>query len=166
MHLAHLGLAVCVTGVTLVKGYESEQDVRMAPGETLTMGPYVLRFAGVREVEGPNYRASRGELTLERDGRVLKIMRPEKRAYFSSQMPMTEAAIDSGLTRDIYVSLGEPLDGGAWSVRAHHKPFVDWIWCGALLMALGGFLAASDRRYRVKAAERFAAALAGGGARG
>ncbi len=166
MHLAHLGLAVCVTGVTLVKGYESEQDVRMAPGETLTMGPYVLRFAGVREVEGPNYRASRGELTLERDGRVLKTMRPEKRAYFSSQMPMTEAAIDSGLTRDIYVSLGEPLDGGAWSVRAHHKPFVDWIWGGALLMALGGFLAASDRRYRVKVAERFAGAFAGGGARG
>ena len=165
MHLAHLGLAVCVTGVTLVKGYESEQDVRMAPGETLTMGPYVLRFVGVRDVEGPNYQASRGELTLERDGRVLKTMRPEKRAYFSSQMPMTEAAIDSGLTRDIYVSLGEPLDGGAWSVRAHHKPFVDWIWCGALLMALGGFLAASDRRYRVKVAERFAAALAGGGAR-
>jgi cytochrome c-type biogenesis protein CcmF len=166
MHLAHLGLAVCVTGVTLVKGYESEQDVRMAPGETLTMGPYVLRFAGVREVEGPNYHASRGELTLERDGRVLKTMRPEKRAYFSSQMPMTEAAIDSGLTRDIYVSLGEPLDGGAWSVRAHHKPFVDWIWFGALFMALGGFLAASDRRYRVKVAERFAAAFAGGGARG
>ena len=166
MHLAHLGLAVCVTGVTLVKGYESEQDVRMAPGETLTMGPYVLRFAGVREVEGPNYRASRGELTLERDGSVLKTMRPEKRAYFSSQMPMTEAAIDSGLTRDIYVALGEPLDGGAWSVRAHHKPFVDWIWGGALLMALGGFLAASDRRYRVKVAERFAAAFAGGGARG
>jgi cytochrome c-type biogenesis protein CcmF len=166
MHLAHLGLAVCVTGVTLVKGYESEQDVRMAPGETLTMGAYVLRFVGVREVEGPNYRASRGELTLERDGRVLKTMRPEKRAYFSSQMPMTEAAIDSGLTRDIYVSLGEPLDGGAWSVRAHHKPFVDWIWVGALLMALGGSLAASDRRYRVKVAERFGAALAGGGARG
>ena len=166
MHLAHLGLAVCVTGVTLVKGYESEQDVRMAPGETLTLGPYVLRFAGVREVEGPNYRASRGELTLERDGRVLKTMRPEKRAYLSSQMPMTEAAIDSGLTRDVYVSLGEPLDGAAWSVRAHHKPFVDWIWFGALFMAFGGFLAASDRRYRVKVAERFAAALAGGGARG
>jgi len=166
MHFAHLGLAVCVTGVALVKGYESEKDVRMAPGETVAIGPYQLRFAGVREVEGPNYRASRGELTLERDGRVLRTMRPEKRAYFSSQMPMTEAAIDSGLTRDVYVSLGEPLDGGAWSVRAHHKPFVDWIWFGALFMAFGGFLAASDRRYRVRVAERFAAALAGGGARG
>jgi cytochrome c-type biogenesis protein CcmF len=166
MHFAHLGLAVCVTGVTLVKGYESEKDVRMAPGETVAIGPYQLRFTGVKEVEGPNYRASRGELTLERDGRVLRTMRPEKRAYFSSEMPMTEAAIDTGLTRDVYVSLGEPLEGGAWSVRAHHKPFVDWIWVGALFMALGGFLAASDRRYRVKVAERFAAALAGGGARG
>ena len=166
MHFAHLGLAVCVTGVALVKGYESEKDVRMALGETVAIGPYQLRFAGVREVEGPNYRASRGELTLERDGRVLRTMRPEKRAYLSSQMPMTEAAIDSGLTRDVYVSLGEPLDGGAWSVRAHHKPFVDWIWFGALFMAFGGFLAASDRRYRVRVAERFAAALAGGGARG
>jgi cytochrome c-type biogenesis protein CcmF len=165
MHFAHLGLAVCVTGVALVKGYETEKDVRMAPGETVAIGPYSLRFVGVKEVEGPNYRASRGELKLERDGRVLRTMRPEKRAYASSQMPMTEAAIDTGLTRDVYVSLGEPLDGGAWSVRAHHKPFVDWIWVGALFMALGGLLAASDRRYRVRVAERFGAALAGGGTR-
>jgi cytochrome c-type biogenesis protein CcmF len=165
MHFAHLGLAVCVTGVALVKGYETEKDVRMAPGETVAIGPYSLRFVGVKEVEGPNYRASRGELELERDGRVLRTMRPEKRAYASSQMPMTEAAIDTGLTRDVYVSLGEPLDGGAWSVRAHHKPFVDWIWVGALFMALGGLLAASDRRYRVRVAERFGAALAGGGTR-
>ncbi|HTO50916.1 MAG TPA: heme lyase CcmF/NrfE family subunit [Burkholderiales bacterium] len=164
MHLAHLGLAVCVTGVTLVKGYESEKDVRMAPGETVAIGPYTLRFVGVREVDGPNYRASRGELELARDGKMLRTMQPEKRAYLSSQMPMTEAAIDTGLTRDVYVSLGEPLDGGAWSVRAHHKPFVDWIWFGALFMALGGFLAASDRRYRMKVRERLAAALAGSGA--
>jgi cytochrome c-type biogenesis protein CcmF len=166
MHLAHLGLAVCVTGVALVKGYETEKDVRMAPGETVAIGPYTLRFVGVGEVEGPNYIAQRGELELLRDGRVLRAMRPEKRAYFSSQMPMTEAAIDTGLTRDVYVSLGEPLDGGAWSVRAHHKPFVDWIWGGALLMALGGFLAASDRRYRAKVRERLGAAFAGDGARG
>jgi len=166
MHLAHLGLAVCVTGVALVKGYETEKDMRMAPGETVAIGPYTLRFVGVGEVEGPNYIAQRGELELLRDGRVLRAMRPEKRAYFSSQMPMTEAAIDTGLTRDVYVSLGEPLDGGAWSVRAHHKPFVDWIWGGALLMALGGFLAASDRRYRAKVRERLGAAFAGDGARG
>ncbi len=166
MHLAHLGLAVCVTGVTLVKGYETEKDVRMAPGETVAIGPYTLRFVGVREVEGPNYRANRGELELLRAGQVLRTMQPEKRAYLSSQMPMTEAAIDSGLTRDVYVSLGEPLEGGAWSVRAYHKPFVDWIWGGAVLMALGGLLAASDRRYRLKARERLGAALARSGAGG
>jgi cytochrome c-type biogenesis protein CcmF len=97
---------------------------------------------------------------------VIRTLHPEKRAYFSSQMPMTEAAIDTGLTGDVYVSLGEPLEGGAWSVRAQHKPFVDWIWSGAVLMALGGALAASDRRYRLRTRERIGAALAGSGARG
>jgi cytochrome c-type biogenesis protein CcmF len=89
---------------------------------------------------------------LSKDGRVLKTMHPEKRQYFSSQMPMTEAAIDAGFTRDVYVSLGEPLDNtGAWSVRVYYKPFVDWIWGGCLLMALGGFMAMLDRRYRLRA---------------
>jgi cytochrome c-type biogenesis protein CcmF len=162
MHVAHLGLAVCVTGIALVKGYETEKDVRMAPGEILAIGGYTLKLVDVQPVEGPNFRASRGEFELIRDGRVLRILHPEKRIYASSTMPMTEAAIDTGFTRDIYVSLGEPLDAGAWSVRAHYKPFVDWIWGGALCMALGGLLAASDRRYRLKARERLAAAFAAG----
>jgi cytochrome c-type biogenesis protein CcmF len=162
MHVAHLGLAMCVTGIALVKGYETEKDVRMAPGEVLAIGDYTLKLIGVQPVEGPNFRASRGEFELMRDGRVLRILHPEKRIYASSTMPMTEAAIDTGFTRDIYVSLGEPLDAGAWSVRAHYKPFVDWIWGGALCMALGGLLAACDRRYRLKARERIAAAFAAG----
>ena len=166
MHLAHVGLAITVTGIALVNGYESEKDVRMASGEVVAIGPYTLRFLGVREVEGPNYRASRGTLALIRDDKVIRTLHPEKRAYFSSQMPMTEAAIDTGLTGDVYVSLGEPLEGGAWSVRAQHKPFVDWIWSGAVLMALGGALAASDRRYRLRMRERLGAVLAGSGARG
>jgi cytochrome c-type biogenesis protein CcmF len=166
MQLAHLGLAVTVTGVALVQGYETEKDVRMAPGETVAIGPYRLRFLGVHQIEGPNYRASRGTLALIHDDKVIRTLHPEKRAYFSSQMPMTEAAIDTGLTRDIYVSLGEPLEAGAWSVRAQHKPFVDWIWCGAVLMALGGTLAASDRRYRLRTRERLAGAFARSGARG
>jgi cytochrome c-type biogenesis protein CcmF len=92
---------------------------------------------------------------LSKDGKILRNLYPEKRAYFSSEMPMTEAAIDTGMFRDIYISLGEPMSGtrGAWSVRVHYKPFVDWIWGGCLLMALGGVFAASDRRYRIKAAE-------------
>jgi cytochrome c-type biogenesis protein CcmF len=151
MHLAHLGLAVFVIGVALSKGYESEKEVRMAPGETLTIGDYGLRMVGVREAPGPNYNAVIADIELTRDGKVLGILRPEKRNYLSSEMPMTEAAIDPGLTRDIYVAIGEPLGGGAWSVRAHVKPFVDWIWGGCLLMAFGGLLALLDRRYRAVA---------------
>ncbi|MCX7174790.1 MAG: heme lyase CcmF/NrfE family subunit [Proteobacteria bacterium] len=154
MHLAHIGVAVFVIGVTMVKGYESEKDVRMAPGDTVEVGGYTVRLLGVRDAMGPNYRSAMGDLELSRDGKLLRHLHPEKRAYFSSAMPMTEAAIDTGFTRDVYVSLGEPVgieDGsGAWSVRVHHKPFVDWIWGGCLLMALGGLVAVSDRRYRLK----------------
>jgi cytochrome c-type biogenesis protein CcmF len=123
----------------------------MAPGETLTIGDYSLRMVGMREAAGPNYKAVIAEIELTRDGKLIKMLRPEKRTYLSSEMPMTEAAIDPGLTRDIYVAIGEPLGGGAWSVRAHVKPFVDWIWGGCLLMALGGLFALLDRRYRVRA---------------
>ena len=154
MHLAHLGIAVTLVGVVMVSAYENEQDVRMAPGDTVKAGGYVLRFAGVTEVPGPNYRAMRGTFELMRDGHLLKVLAPEKRNYFSSAMPMTDAAIDPGVTRDIYVSLGDAMEGndGAWSVRVYYKPFVDWIWFGTLLMACGGILAAVDRRYRVRSA--------------
>jgi cytochrome c-type biogenesis protein CcmF len=151
MHLAHFGIAVFVIGVTLVGGYQEEKDVRMQTGDTVSVGGYQLRLLGISTAPGPNYRASVGEFELSKNGRVLKTLHPEKRQYFSSQMPMTEAAIDAGLTRDIYVSLGEPLDKqGAWSVRVYFKPFVDWIWGGCLLMAAGGFLALLDRRYRLR----------------
>ncbi|CAG4882417.1 heme lyase, CcmF subunit [Georgfuchsia toluolica] len=154
MHLAHLGIAVTVVGVVTVKAYENEQDVRMAPGDTVRAGAYVLRFNGASQVPGPNYKAMRGNFELMRDGRVLKVLEPEKRQYFSSAMPMTDAAIDPGITRDIYVSLGDAMEGGdgAWSVRVYYKPFVDWIWFGTLLMALGGGLAMADRRYRMRSA--------------
>ncbi len=154
MHFAHVGIAVFVLGVTLVKGYEVEQDVRMAMGDTVAIGGYSVRLLSVNEVPGPNYIAQRGDVELSKDGKVLRHLSPEKRNYFSSTMPMTETAIDSGFTRDLYVSLGEPLDGNgaasAWSVRVYYKPFVTWIWGGCLLMAFGGALAASDRRYRLQ----------------
>jgi cytochrome c-type biogenesis protein CcmF len=152
MHVAHVGIAVFVAGVTLVKGYEVEQDVRMAVGDTVQLDSYTLRLRGVAEVTGPNYVAQRGDFELVLGGQVLRHLNPEKRKYVSSQMPVTETAIDSGLTRDLYVSLGEPLSGAepAWSVRVYQKPFVVWIWGGCLLMALGGALAASDRRYQLK----------------
>ena len=149
MQTAHLGLAVFVVGVTLIKGYELERDVRMGPGDTLTLAGTTFRLVGVEEVPGPNYSAMRGTLTYGQGGVAEGRLLPEKRTYFSSPMPMTEAAIHSTLDRDLYVSLGEPLNGGAWSVRIYYKPFVNWIWGGCVLMALGGILAASDRRYRV-----------------
>jgi len=148
MLLAHFGVAVFVIGVTLVKGYEVEKDVRMEAGDTAHVGGYEFRFDGVTQVPGPNYMASRGSLQVTRNGQPVTVMTPEKRSYFSHQMPMTEASISPGLTRDLYVSLGEP-EGDAWIVRVYYKPFVDWIWAGCLLMAFGGFLAVSDRRYRL-----------------
>ena len=151
MQLAHSGIAVFVVGVAMVGGYQEEKDVRMEPGDTVQVGGYGFRLLGIQQAPGPNYRASVGSVELSKDGRVLKIMNPEKRNYFSSQMPMTEAAIDAGFMRDVYVSLGEPLDDkGAWSVRVYYKPFVDWIWGGCLLMGLGGFIAMLDRRYRLR----------------
>jgi cytochrome c-type biogenesis protein CcmF len=125
------------------------------------VGGYTFRFVGVRPEMGPNYRAMVGEIELSKDGKVLKTMYPEKRSYLSSAMPMTEAAIDAGILRDVYVSLGEPIDERAWSVRVYYKPFVDWIWGGCLLMALGGFLALSDRRYRLKKAATAVPAMQG-----
>lgn len=148
MQLAHFGFAIAILGVSFVKSYESERDVRMEPGDTTSAGGYTFRFRGVSERMGPNYRATVGEIELLRDGAVVGVMRPEKRDYFSSGMPMTDTAIDSGFLRDLYVSLGEPLDGGAWAVRVYYKPLVNWIWGGAVMMALGGAFAAGDRRYR------------------
>jgi cytochrome c-type biogenesis protein CcmF len=161
MHIAHFGIAVFVIGVAMVGGYQEEKDVRMEPGDTVQVGGYGFRLVGVKSAPGPNYRASVGTVELSRDGKVVKTMHPEKRNYFSSQMPMTEAAIDAGFTRDVYVSLGEPLDNaGAWSVRVYYKPFVDWIWGGCLLMGLGGIIAMLDRRYRLRV--KSAAHLPGG----
>ena len=160
MLIAHLGLAVSILGVAVVKHHETERDVRMEPGDTTQVGGYTFRFMGVREVPGPNYRAAQGEMQVEKDGQVLRVLHPEKRAYFSSGQPMTETAIDTGLFRDLYVSLGEPLDGKAWAVRVYYKPFVLWIWLGALIMAIGGITAACDRRYRL-AKQRDTVALQG-----
>ena len=155
MLLAHLGVAVFIAGVTLVKGYETEKDVRMQPGDTVEVGGYAFRLDGLDQVSGPNYEATRGAMTVSRGGSKVRTLYPEKRFYQVQQMPMSEAAIDTGLTRDLYVSLGEPVDGGAWIVRIYYKPFVDWIWGGAFLMALGGILAISDKRYRLaRKAER------------
>ena len=158
MHLAHLGVAVFIVGVTMVTGYQQEQDVRMDPGTTVSSGGYEFRFISVdNNVIGPNYRAARAEILVSRNGQEIERMYPEKRAYVAGGNPMTETAIDSGLFRDLYVSLGEEVSPGVWIVRVYYKPFVGWIWGGAVLMALGGGLALTDRRYvlaRKKAMEK------------
>jgi len=150
MQLGHVGIAVFVIGVTMVGAYQEEKDVRMAPGDSVSVGGYQIQMVDVRPTQGPNYQATRGTFEVLRHGIAQDALYPEKRNYDSSTMPMTEAAINSGLTRDIYVSLGEPLDGGAWAVRVYYKPFVMWIWGGCLLMALGGLFAVLDKRYRLR----------------
>ena len=155
MQLAHLGVATFIIGVTMVKGYETERDVRMDIGDTVEAGSYQFRFDGVRKIDGPNYRAFQGRVTVTQNDKLVSELYPEKRTYNASGMPMTEAAIDTGFLRDLYVSLGEPIpdSNSAWAVRVYHKPFIDWIWVGCLIMAFGGVLAISDRRYRIHASK-------------
>jgi cytochrome c-type biogenesis protein CcmF len=160
MLLAHAGIAVFVAGVTLVKGLESSADVRMRIGDTVSLADYSFRFAALDRVRGPNYVAARAQFDVLADGALSATLAPEKRIFTVQGMTMTEAAIDRGVTRDLYLALGEQLDASTWTVRIQHKPFVGWIWAGCLLMAAGGALAAMDRRYRQRTAVSTAAALA------
>lgn len=150
MLLAHLGVAVFILGVTVVMSFQTEVDVRMEPGDTATVGGFQFRLEAVNPVRGPNYTAMRGTLTVKRGDQSVATLTPERRVYDVSRAPMTEVAIDRGVGRDLYIALGEPVSQTAWSVRLHHKPFVNWIWGGCVLMALGGFLAVMDRRYRAR----------------
>ncbi len=162
MLLAHLGVAVFVTGVLLSESLSVTHDVRLAPGQSEAIAGYAYRFDGVHRVEGPNWRADQGVVTVLRDGRTVAVMHPQKRTYAREQV-QTESAVDAGLFHDLYVALGEPMDAnnveGAWALRLYYKPFVRWIWGGGLLMMLGGFVCAGDRRFRIKriAAESAAA---------
>ncbi|MCW8826308.1 MAG: heme lyase CcmF/NrfE family subunit [Gammaproteobacteria bacterium] len=143
----HIGIAIFIVGVTLVSVYSTEKDVRLAPGESYRLAQFDFLFNGAKDFTGPNYTGARGEVVVSREGKQLATLHAEKRNY-QSGMPMTEAGIDAGLTRDLFVALGEPLgNDGAWSLRLYHKPYIRWIWLGGLLMALGGLLAASDKRY-------------------
>ncbi len=148
MTLAHTGVAIFLVGALLTEGLSRQRELALAPGQTVTLGAHAFRFDGVTRHVGPNYIASRGDVAVSRNGIALGTMHPEKRSYASGGQVMTEAAIEPGLTRDIYVALGETLGGGSWALRVHVKPFVRWIWLGAVLMALGGFVTATDRRFR------------------
>jgi cytochrome c-type biogenesis protein CcmF len=165
MWLAHIGVGVFILGVSMVKSFETAADVRMAVGDSTTVGGYTFTFAGIEEVRGPNYIAAHGRLDVSKNGVPVRVMAPEKRIYTVQQMPMTEAAIDTGIFRDLYVSLGEPVDEQTWIVRVQHKPLVNWIWWGCLLMALGGIVAVTDRRYRIVRQSEGAAETAAAAAR-
>jgi cytochrome c-type biogenesis protein CcmF len=159
MQLAHFGLVVCALGVVLTSQQSDERDLRLAPGESLQLGGYSFVFDGAKHFEGPNFTSDKGTIRVFGGDKQVATLYPEKRLYTVQQMPMTEAGIDAGFTRDLYVALGEPLENGAWAVRVHIKPFVRWIWLGALMMSLGGVLSVSDKRYRVKVRTRVREAL-------
>ncbi|CAI8038410.1 Cytochrome c-type biogenesis protein CcmF [Geodia barretti] len=153
--VAHFGIAVFVVGVTMVSTYEKEQDLRMVPGDTYELGGVTFLFEGVVNKTKDNYISSFGTVKASREGKHIATVFPEKRTYATQTNPLTEAGIRPGFIRDLYVSIGEPLDtNGAWSLRIHIKPFIRWIWGGAILMAIGGFLAATDQRLRSPSTRR------------
>ncbi|EOI3576156.1 heme lyase CcmF/NrfE family subunit [Cronobacter turicensis] len=156
MTLGHVGLAVTVIGIAFSQNYSVERDVRMTAGDSVDIHHYRFVFREVRDAQGPNWRGAVGIIDVLRDGKPEATLRAEKRAYNSNGVVMTEAAIDGGLTRDLYAALGEALDDGSWAVRLYYKPFVRWIWYGGLLMALGGMLCMLDPRYRLKKAQEAA----------
>ncbi|GAA6130591.1 heme lyase CcmF/NrfE family subunit [Halopseudomonas sabulinigri] len=154
MTLAHLGIAVCAVGIIGASLFDNQRDLRMAPGDTLELGGYSFTFEGVQHREGSNWVSDQGHIRVMKGGREVTLLHPEKRLYKVKNQLMTEAGIDAGFTRDLFVAMGEPLEGDAWAIRVHIKPFVRWVWLGGLLMMAGGLLSASDKRYRLKARQR------------
>ncbi|HDR1350364.1 TPA: heme lyase CcmF/NrfE family subunit [Pasteurella multocida] len=148
MVLAHLGVAMSVWGIAFSQNYSIERDVRMNVGDSVQIADYQFTFQGITEANGPNYLGGKAQVDIRRNGQVEAILFAEKRFYTVSKMTMTEAAIDWGFTRDIYVALGENLGQDAWALRLYYKPFIRWIWFGGVFMALGGLLCMFDRRYR------------------
>ncbi|ENP8453589.1 heme lyase CcmF/NrfE family subunit [Photobacterium damselae] len=150
MVFGHIGLAVSIIGITLVSNYDLERDVRLAPGQSVNVKGYDFYFAGLRDADGPNYDGYVADFKISKNNIMVTTLHAEKRIYTVAGSMMTEAAIDSGITRDLYVAMGEKLGDGAWAVRIYYKPFVNWMWFGALLMAIGGVFAISDKRYRFR----------------
>jgi cytochrome c-type biogenesis protein CcmF len=150
MVLGHVGFAVTLIGISLVSNYELERDVRMTAGDTVEIADYTVSFTGVEQIEGPNYSADRGIFDVYKNGEFVNHLEPEKRFYPVQRTSMTEAGIHTTLTRDLFIALGEPLSNDAWAIRLYYKPFVVWIWGGAVIMAIGGIFSISDKRYRIK----------------
>ncbi|MDN3614439.1 MAG: heme lyase CcmF/NrfE family subunit [Vibrio gallaecicus] len=151
MVCGHLGLAVAVIGIAMVQNYSIERDVRLAPGENFQLNEYNFYFSGVRDKDGPNYDGYIADFEITKEGKYINTLHAEKRFYTTAKSMMTEAAIDRGVTRDLYIAMGERLDDNkSWAVRIYYKPFVRWIWAGSIIMSLGGIIAITDRRYRFR----------------
>lgn len=164
MLFAHLGIGLFVFGATLATSFETRRELTLAVNQQVSVGGYEFRLEGLAPVSGPNYDAERADISVRKDGNAVAVLQPEKRLYRAQNMPLSQAAIDTGLTRDLFVALGDAVDEKTWTVRIQVKPFMNWIWAGCVLMALGGLLALADRRYRAKAARaaEHAAMLAAG----
>lgn len=150
MLLAHIGVAVFIFGVTMVSGFEEEKDLRMSAGSKSSLAGYEIRFNQVSEITGPNYVAAQGNISVFKDDKLVTMMYPQKRKYDSSQMLMTEAAIYNSFVGDLYISMAEPVSPSEWGIKIQFKPFINYIWLGCFLMALGGIFAVSDKKYRFK----------------
>lgn len=148
MVCAHLGLAVTIVGIAFSQNYSIERDVKMKPGDNIAIHGYTFTFNGVHEADGPNYQGVIGSISVTKNDKVVSILMPEKRFYSVSRAVMTEAAIDGGITRDLYAALGEEVDKNTWTMRLYYKPFVRWIWSGGVLMAIGALFCLFDPRYR------------------
>jgi len=152
MCIAHLGVGLFTLGVTVTQSYRIEKDIALSPGERFELRDYTFEFVSTRPVQGPNYQAIEAEVRVLRGARLVTVLHPQKRVYRVQQSPMTEAGIEAGWNRDLFVAMGEDLGDGAWSLRLQYKPMVRFIWLGALVMALGGLVAVTDRRYRLQRA--------------
>jgi len=161
MQLAHIGVAVFIAGVTVVTSYQTERDVKMNIGDTVNVGGYAFRLTNLEQLQGPNYRAMRADVQVTKNGELVADMHPEKRSFNATGSVTSETAIDRSVLRDLYLSLGDEVGGGGWTVRIYHKPLVNWIWGGALLMAIGGGFAVTDRRYALVARKQREAIIAG-----
>ncbi|GLS89432.1 c-type cytochrome biogenesis protein CcmF [Psychromonas marina] len=150
MSIGHAGFAVMIIGITMTQNYDIERDVKLAVGDSIAFEHYDFHFDSIQNMDGQNYTSNAGVFTIKKDGKYVTTMKSEKRIYTVQRMPMTEAAIDAGFTRDLYIAMGEVLPDGAWAVRIYYKPFIRWIWFGPLMMGFAGIIMMMDRRYRVK----------------
>ena len=148
MSIAHLGLGLFVFGVVIVSSFGIESDRSFRPGESISIAGYEYKLRGLKNVSGPNYTAIEAEIDISKNNQFLTQLRPQKRTYRVQQSPMTEAGISAAWNRDLFVALGEDLGDGSWSIRVQYKPMIRWIWLGCFVMALGGLIAITDKRYK------------------